>query len=452
MPPGYGVVVYSLVILGLFWLDHDRKARTSGALWLAVTWLSLSGSRSVAQWLDVGQSASIDSMTEGSPLDRVVYLSLIIVALVVLARRRETKQFIAANLPIVFFFVYCAISLLWSDYPDVAFKRWTKAFGDFAMILLVLSDRNRLGAIKRLLSRSAFLLIPISILVIKYYPDLGRGYSRWEGTTFYNGVATTKNSLGMICLLFGLGALWRLFTDSRMGMRIAGRRQLLAQASLFAMTVWLCWVANSMTSLWCLMLGGTLLTLTTFVPSVRRPIVLHLVVAAIVLVPFSTLFLGVGEELTRSATNRDITTLTDRTEIWKVTLSLAGNSLCGTGFESFWLGPRLQRMWSLYWWHPTQTHNGYLEVFLNLGWIGVAMLAVVIATGYRTVTSAVQREVPGSALMLTLFAVGIIYNFTEAAFFRMMTPAWILFLLAITKVPRLDQSVSQVAERSHKVV
>jgi O-antigen ligase len=109
-------------------------------------------------------------------------------------------------------------------------------------------------------------------------------------------------------------------------------------------------------------------------------------------------------------------------------------------------------MWSLYWWHPTQTHNGYLEVFLNLGWIGVAMLAVVIATGYRTVTSAVQREVPGSALMLTLFAVGIIYNFTEAAFFRMMTPAWILFLLAITKVPRLDQSVSQVAERSHKVV
>ena len=67
------------------------------------------------------------------------------------------------------------VSLLWSDFPDVAFKRWTKALGDLVMVLVVLSDREPISAVKRLFSRTEFLLIPLSVLLIKYYPTLGRG-------------------------------------------------------------------------------------------------------------------------------------------------------------------------------------------------------------------------------------------------------------------------------------
>ena len=81
-------------------------------------------------------------------------------------------------------------------------------------------------------------------------------------------------------------------------------------------------------------------------------------------------------------------TLTDRTEVWSVILNQAGNPWVGTGFESFWLGPRLDRIWSIYSWHPGEAHNGYIEIYLNLGWTGLVLLAVVIATGYRTVIAA----------------------------------------------------------------
>src|SRR2546428_3149771 len=39
-------------------------------------------------------------------------------------------------------------------------------------------------------------------------------------------------------------------------------------------------------------------------------------------------------------------TLTGRTQIWHLVLSMTTNPLLGTGFESFWLGPRLQKIWS----------------------------------------------------------------------------------------------------------
>ena len=71
-------------------------------------------------------------------------------------------------------------------------------------------------------------------------------------------------------------------------------------------------------------------------------------------------------------------------------------SRLGTGFESFWLGPRLDKIWSVYRWRPTQAHNGYLEIYLNLGWIGIMLLAVVIFTGYGTISSALRNRRPTS--------------------------------------------------------
>jgi len=438
MAPWIATCICSSVVLGLFWLDRDRDMRTSGSLWLPVVWLFLCCSRSVSQWLGLGQPISTDSPTEGNPVDRLVYFSLILVGLVVLARRRRAAEIVRANVPIVLSFLYCAASILWSDYPDIAFKRWVKALGDFVMVLVVISDRDRLGAIKRLLTRTGFLVIPFSILLIKYYPDLGRGYSRWEGTAFYNGVATTKNALGMACLLFGLSALWRIFGEIQTRPRPIRRRPAIAQWIMFIMVVWLFWIVNSMTSLWCLIMGGTLLVATSFRPVAKRLAVVHSLVAAVILIPFSTLFAGVGTDLAHGATGRNISTLTDRTEVWAASLRLAGNSFFGTGFESFWLGPRLETMWSLFWWRPNEAHNGYLEVFLNLGWMGIAMLVIIIVTGYQTVIAAVRRSAPESNFMLASFAVAIVYNFTEAAFFRMMTPVWVVFLLAITIVPRRD--------------
>src|SRR6267143_5184419 len=216
MPSAIATVVYCLLILGLFWLDRDQNARTSKALWIPVVWVSLACSRSPGQWLQMNAVPSPDQVLEGSPFDRLSYMFLLAAGLIVLVTRgRRIGRFLRANPIILLFFLYCAVSFLWSDYPDVAFKRWTKALGDLVMVLIVLTDCEPTTALKRCLARTAFLLLPASILLAKYYPDLGRTYDRWEGTQFWTGVGTDKNMLGMTCLVFGLGSAWRFLQEFR---------------------------------------------------------------------------------------------------------------------------------------------------------------------------------------------------------------------------------------------
>ncbi len=450
MPPTVAAILFAAGILGLFWLDRDTRTRCSVALWIPLAWLSLAGSRSVSQWLQFGSPIdAAEQALEGNPVDRVVYTGLLLMGLAVLFnRRKQAARLLRANGPILFFFLYCAVSLLWSDFPGVAFKRWTKALGDWVMILIVLSDRAPATAVKRLLARASFLLIPPSVLLIKYFSELGRGYSRWEGTAYYTGVTTNKNTLGAICLFLGLASLWRFLDTYRSRDKTGRARTLTAHGVIVAMVLWLLWMANSMTSTSCFLLAGALLVVTSL-GRVQRPAVVYTLLAAVILIPFSTLFLGVGASFAQGALGRNVSTLTDRTEVWKLVLSLTTNPWLGTGFESFWLGPRLGRIWSVFAWGPEEAHNGYIEIFLNLGWAGLTLLAVVLATGYRTVVTAYRRPIVLGSLGLAYFAVGIVYNFTEAAFFRMMSPAWIFFLLAITKFPAPATSKGQLpAQRS----
>ena len=438
MSRGVASVVYALLIVGLFWLDRDRRA--SLALWIPVVWMWLACSRSVSQWLQAGTpvDSSVDQYLEGNPLDRAVYTGLLAVGLIVLVGRRKTVwRLLQANWPILLFFGYCAVSLLWSDYPGVAFKRWTKALGDLVMILIVLSDQRPAAAVKHLLARGAFILIPLSVLFIKYYPALGRSFGRWDWRTYYTGVTTNKNTLGAICLFFGLASVWRFLAacDHRVKQRT---KKLAAHGVILLMIGWLFWKANSMTSLACFLLASFLLLAAHFRILSRRRSSVHFVVAAVICVCVSVLFLGLGTGALETVGRNS--TLTDRTGIWAMVLGMASNPLLGTGFESFWLGPRLQSMWDAYSWGPGEAHNGYIEIYLNLGWIGVILLAGVLVTGYRTVLAAFYHKLPTGDLVLAYFVVGVVYNFTEAAFFRMMAPAWIFFLLAITRIPEIRHS------------
>jgi exopolysaccharide production protein ExoQ len=438
--PGIAALVFAAGILGLFWLDRDPKARTSKALWIAVIWLSIAGSRSVGQWIGtlhgdtITDTTSAESMyTDGSPTDRLVYSVLLLAGLIVLAtRRRRVFEVLRANWPLAAFFAYCAFSIMWSDYPDVAFKRWIKSLGDVVMVLIVLTDRDRYAAIKRVLTRTGFLLIPISVLFIKFYPALGRAYAQWFWTPYYIGVTTNKNELGRISLLFGLGFLWRFLNALRNPQHSARNRQLLAFAACLAMVFWLFWMAHSMTSLSCFLLAGSLLIVTSFRTVARRPWVVHLMVFAIFSVSITVLFLDMGSGVL-STMGRD-PTLTGRTEIWKLVLGMTGNPLVGTGFESFWLGKRLEKMWSIYWWHPREAHDGYIEVFLNLGWLGIVMFGIVLVTGYRTVMNAFRRNAEEGKLRLAYLVAAVAYNFAESAF-GPLSLTWIFFLLATFTVP-----------------
>jgi O-antigen ligase len=106
----------------------------------------------------------------------------------------------------------------------------------------------------------------------------------------------------------------------------------------------------------------------------------------------------------------------------------------GTGYESFWLGNRLEEVQSITGQDTNEAHNGYIEMYINLGWVGVTLLALLIVVGYFNAIRIYSRDPDAGSLRLAFFLATIISAFTEAAF-RMMDPKWTFFLLATAALP-----------------
>jgi exopolysaccharide production protein ExoQ len=432
MSPSLASLVCYCGIAGLFYLDRDKSLHTSKALWLAVVWLWIVGSRPVSEWLGVSPTGG-NVQLDGSPLDALVFGILLAAALVVLVWRGErTRTFVTANGPILLYFFYCLVSIVWSDHPGIAFKRWIKAIGDLAMVLIVVTDGEPVAALGRLLSRTSFLLLPISVLFIKYYDYLGRGYTP-DGDQMNTGVTTNKNSLGVIVLVSSLGALWRvlaLFSDKDHPDR---RRHLIAHGILLAFGVVLLGMANSATSISCFALGAVLMLVTKMPAFKRRPGAVHALVAIMVVVGGITMLFG-GQAGVVHALGRQ-TNLTGRTDIWAAVIPALSNPILGDGFESFWIGPDVVKVWqNLSGWLGVQglneAHNGYIEVYLNLGWVGVCLIAGILVSGYRRAVTAFRRDPGIGSLMLAYVTASAVYSITEAGF-RMLDPIWIFLLLAV---------------------
>jgi exopolysaccharide production protein ExoQ len=412
-------------------LDRDKQTPISKALWIPCAWLLIGSSRPVSGWFG-GSLQRAASFEEGSPLDRTFLTILILLGLFALSKRmQQVKGILRVNLPIVVFLLYCLTSTFWSDFPFVTFKRWIRGAADLVMILVIITDPHWQAALKWVFTRIAFLLIPVSVLLIKYLPEYGRAYA-YSGAPMWTGVCNDKNGLGAICMIFGTALLWQILpVSSTQQVKPLGRRELLAKGTVFAMTLYLVWVVDSKTALICFLIANSLIVLTWLGPRFRKPAGLSVIVAGMVISCFAVLFLGIGEgALEAMGRQSDIT---GRTQIWAAVLPLAQNPVLGVGYESFWIGERyLAFAGALV--PLNQSHNGYLEIYLNLGWVGLALLSTIIATGYRNLMAGFQSNLDMGRLKLAFFAVCLVYNFTEATF-KMMSPIWITFLWAAMATP-----------------
>jgi exopolysaccharide production protein ExoQ len=453
--------IFIVIIIGLFWLDRERTTRTSAALWIPQVWFLLACSRPISTWLNSGSEVSLDFATshisEGSPVDRAVGTFLLLLALIVLlGRQNRVRLSLRTCWPLILFFVYCVVSVVWSEFPQIAMKRLIRVVGDWLMVLVIWTDAQPIDALTILLARLSYTLIPLSILFSKYF-QLGREYNFWMGETAYIGVTDNKNTLGAICLLLGIASVWQALNLHGDRSKPHRKRYLLVQLAVFTMVAYLLAKADSVTSISCMLLvSGSMLALRFQIFS-RRRFWVHSIVFVTLVIPvfiafFGTLMPGVLHSMGRSAT------LTDRTLIWAWVIKLVPNDWIGTGFASFWLGPRLNVMIEnvTHVWVPNQAHNGYLEVFINLGWIGVALLALVVLWGYFRIIRAWRQKRPASDLMLAYFLIGMITNLSEASFFRELVPAWLFFLVAITMPPTTVEEAPEPLidsrERTHRQV
>jgi len=370
---------------------------------------------------------------------------LILLALAILVSRSfKWGGFISRNLALTALLSFALVSLCWSDFPFVALKRWFRDLGNYLVVLVVLSDPRPLEAVRSVLRRLSYLLIPLSILLIKYYPQLGKQWETWTGADSYVGATTSKNMLGLVCLVSGLFFCWDTVTRWPERKQRRTKRIILVNFAFIALTLWVLNLAHSATSSVCLVLGCLVIAAVNSKVFQRHPGFLKALIPACFCAYLILAFgFNINGELA-GAVGRD-PTLTGRADIWKILLSMHTNPLVGTGYESFWLGSRLQWFWqNSGYGHLNEAHNGYLQVYLNLGLIGGLLLVGFLIASYRNICKTLNSSSSLASLALATWAVLVFYNMTEAAFMGGLL--WLMVLMStVSLAERVTNRVQRIA-------
>src|SRR5882762_6928245 len=232
----------SILLIGyLIRRDSALAPRPSPAVWIPTLWLLINGSRQPSQWLGLRSGSLGRAIYEGSPTDEVVYGMLIVAGILVLAKRHVRVGQLTQNSSwIIVFFLYEGLSCVWSDFPFIASRRWIKASGDFVMVFVLFSDLYPARAITATIRRSGYVLIPLSVLLIKYYECMGRVVDDW-GRSYSTGVTLDKNMFGYLLFAYGLFFASELMCAFRQdsSSRATRRTDLVCYALLLAMVAWL---------------------------------------------------------------------------------------------------------------------------------------------------------------------------------------------------------------------
>src|SRR5207248_2766953 len=109
--------------------------------------------------------------------------------------------------------------------------------------------------------------------------------------------------------------------------------------------------------------------------------------------------------------------LTGRTVIWDfASWEIDRRPLFGWGYQSFWLvGPDAPSIVDAPGWIKTMpnSHNGYYDTMLDMGYIGLALLVIFIFATLHAIGRVVDREPSRAWLLLSLALFVILTNFLE---------------------------------------
>jgi exopolysaccharide production protein ExoQ len=129
-------------------------------------------------------------------------------------------------------------------------------------------------------------------------------------------------------------------------------------------------------------------------------------------------------------------TMTQRTVIWAEVLpSIAKSPLQGYGYSSFWAGLNGESMQTVLTtgWMEGQAQDGYLDVLLELGVIGLAPLIWMFVRGFFQAAKAFERRAAGTMVMLAtvLLPVILVANVGESSLVTPLGIPWFYALLAL---------------------
>jgi O-antigen ligase len=162
-----------------------------------------------------------------------------------------------------------------------------------------------------------------------------------------------------------------------------------------------------------------------------------------VVLVFLSMYLLFADSLMRVAIStfgRD-ETLTSRTDIWRALLDFASrNPVFGVGYGGFWApgNVKLEEHFGSQF-ILAQAHSGYLAVYVELGTVGIALLALFLLAYCGRVRRELIYAFDWGVFGICLMPMSLLYNYSEASFLQSQNYLWstIVFLTIVFSEPCL---------------
>ncbi len=366
---------------------------------------------------------------EGRDLfSQMLFLCVYVVTFVlVVTRWKKLVRVLTSDKLLLLLVSLALVSLFWSAAPGLTLQRGVALLGT-TLFGAYLATRYTLNQQLRLLAWGLGLAAIFSVifaLVLPYYGISSGAQTVGELPTertarAWRGVFSTNNVLGRLMVL---GAVVFLLTV------LQRKRQLLAWAG-FGLCSVLILLANSATALMILLTLLALLPLYTALRWRRNFFVPMLIFTTLLGGSVASLIISNPEALL-DVLGRDIT-LTGRTELWKASLEMIWQRpFLGYGYNAFWLGWEggSSYVWLITGYEMPHAHNGFLDLWLDLGLLGVSIFALWLVSNLVRGVGLIRasRGLEGTWPLLYLTFITF-YNLTESAILSRNSIFWVLFV------------------------
>lgn len=394
--------------------------------------LTLSG----ALWRAFGEAASAG--IEGD--SRIEVLLVLVYSAVAILAARElgwTMWSLRRNPALLALLVLACVSPIWSDSPDLVFRR-TLGLGGATLFGIVLATRLSTDEMLRVLRWTFRIAAAATLAVILVAPSRALMPG---GDVGVRGVFAHKNGLGATMALAFL--VERYLRDAGLTAKILRFFSLGTFAGLLV-------VSNSMTSVLTLLvtLAG-MWTLQTF--CVRQGVPLSVLVIGSLSAVIGAVAMGIGPDDVLGLVGRS-SDITGRTELWSgVADSIAQKPILGYGFSGFWRGAVAgsDALQGQIQWAPIYSHNGYLEVALSLGLVGLSFAILLLAIGFKRAWAGCRMgNSPLDCWPMALLMFIAIHNLTECSIAWQNCLEW---SVCIATVVACDPEVRTMFEPSAEV-
>jgi O-antigen ligase len=304
---------------------------------------------------------------------------------------RRIRVAFRASWPLLMLAALAVASAMWSIDPAMTFRRGTALLGT-TLLGLYAGSRVSSDELRRALRITAWTIAVGSIALVFLLPDLGVHDDIHDG--YWRGAFLHKNNLGEFTCL----AIVCFVLDC-----LAKRKLSFMPAVGIALCVWLLVGSGSRTG-WIMtpLLAGLVLGFGRW--EARN--VLKVAAAAAVFLVIGTPWIQWSE--VGALLGRD-ESLTGRIPLWTVVWQdILERPLLGYGYGAYWLGKvgDARLYWTSLGWGdaPQHAHNGFLDLWLECGLLGILTLstAVVVFLRAQNSTVAVERATEWSVFALVL--------------------------------------------------